>query len=65
MTSIIKLIYSMLGGQEEVKEADEINFDHEVSDTSSLGKEDDEGTQSKKALISLDKQLSPGILSSA
>ena len=48
-----------------MKDADEINFDHEVSDTSSLGEEDEEGTQSKKALISLDnKQMSPGILSS-
>ena len=55
----------MLGGQEEVNDADEINFDHEVSDMSSLDEEDDEGTQSKKALLSHDnKQMSPGMLTS-
>ena len=48
MTSIIKLVYIMLGGQEEVKECDEINFDHESSDSSSLGAEDDESIQSAK-----------------
>ena len=55
MTSIIKLVYIMLGGQEEVKENEEINFDHESSDSSSLADEDDESIQSKKFYQNLDK----------